>query len=186
MTYLHDKNIVHGKLTSNNIYIEPNQRVKISLIDNDDKPIQDENKTHFNLPPLTYMSPELLINSIKIEADNKENKGAHFQTGTSQITKKSDIFSFGTLLFELFEGRFPFSSNDEEEGTLSSRLPEETWNGNIRISAHELISQISSGLIKSKNYFTVKCPTNIEETILACWFTEQRLRPTFRQLASIF
>lgn len=137
MTYLHDKNIVHGKLTSANIYIELNQRVKISLIDNDEQqlvatasaannschldhvspcagPFNCSSAISFNLPALTYLSPEL-VRTIEIGDAKKTGNGQHVEMDTRELTKKSDVFSFGTLLFELFEERFPFSRNSHSE-----------------------------------------------------------------------
>lgn len=164
MTYLHDKNIVHGKLTSVNIYLELNQRVKISLIDN---------STDFNLTSLTYLGPEL-IKTIKVSDENQcdSTKLTHLQVDTHQITRKSDIFSFGTLLFELYEEKFPFSG----------------WNGNIKTSVHEIIFQIGSGLTEKKNLEpnTHKCPILVKEIISACWSADPHERPSFKQLALLF
>lgn len=196
MTYLHDKNIVHGKLTSVNIYLEPNQRVKISLIDN---------STDFNLNSLTYLSPEL-IKTIKVPDENRCNSTrlTHIHIDTRQITKKSDIFSFGTLLFELYEDKFPFS--DSKSDTLDSNTaqassqtisspftstlnsPLDEWNGNIKTSVHEIIFQIGSGLTEKKNLQPNmhKCPILVKEIISACWSVDPRERPGFKQLALLF
>lgn len=149
MTYLHDKNIVHAKLTSVNIYIEPNQQVKISLLDNDEQQLAlpagqivspaspgCEQLVSFDLPSLTYLSPEL-VRSIELVAQESEpgeedlERKSDEQIGAphgsrarsdklsravrmdlNKLTTKSDIFSFGTLLYELFEEHFPFSEQD--------------------------------------------------------------------------
>lgn len=158
MAYLHDRNIVHGKLTSVNIYIELNQRVKISLIDNDEKAIAtttDCGSVNFNPSSLTYLSPELIKTVGK----------TGFELGN--LTKKSDIFSFGTLLFEIFEEKFPFISY-----------------GNINCSASEIIYQIGSGQIIEKNLRDIsKHSALVEFIISACWSTDPRLRPHFKQLS---
>lgn len=183
MTYLHGKNIVHGRLTSANVYIEPNERVKISLIDTDErqmalgcvcggpsacKVVADElrlkesqegqagnseanefvvansgaafatttnnNNTRarqeplaasLNLTTLTYLSPELIrtirlvppsVPAVGETADpcdcndpQSHQHRAEVQMDTSLLTKEADVFSFGTLLFELFQERFPFA-----------------------------------------------------------------------------
>lgn len=176
MTYLHDRNIVHGRLTSVNIYLEFNQRVKISLIDNDESPMvtrvpnmSNQSSLDFNFNSLTYLSPEL-IRTISVVEDNRcyEAESAHVQIDIKQITKKSDVFSFGTLLFELFEERFPFG-------------------GNTKTPVHELIYQIGSGFMEKKNLERIKykCPTlvGVMKNISACWSTEPHERPCFKQLA---
>lgn len=167
MTYLHDKNIVHGRLTSVNIYIELNQRVKISLIDDDETPIVSnltvdysslETKTTttttthghsvspdnrqsgvaFDLAALTYLSPEL-VKSIQVgstaNADNHltgaeprnncdtTNNRTSVYMDTNKLTQKSDIYSFGTVLFELFEGKFPFATKPKVNGHSLPQTP---------------------------------------------------------------
>lgn len=200
MTYLHDKNIVHARLTSVNIYIELNQRVKISLIDNDEQALAiettpesllapgDNNKQNlgsnlpiksirFNLPALTYLSPEL-IRTIKTSRKHDGLAGSPL-IDSAKLSKKSDIFSFGTLLFELFVERFPFASNlpptcssnslnlspsyhhhqhqqmfltsSTPLGFATTTLPTQIRNHNINLSAGELIYQIGSGQIGPKN-----------------------------------
>lgn len=178
MTYLHDRNIVHGRLTSVNIYLEFNQRVKISLIDNDENPMvskkvrnkYNQGQLDFNFNSLTYLSPEL-IRTIRVVEDNLRcdtTEPTHVQIDTKQITKKSDIFSFGTLLFELFEERYPFRAN-------------------TKTSIHELIFQIGSGLMARKNLDLSKynCPILVKviENISACWLMNPHERPFFKQLA---
>lgn len=234
MTYLHDKNIVHGRLTSINIYIELNQRVKISLIDNDEQSIATTFKApvshqtgaarssvSFNLPALTYLSPEI-IKTIKIREHKKkyinncdndhQTEEAQVRIDTSRLTKKSDVFSFGTLLFELFQERFPFSEMDSPNEINSERTisynpflayashslltpttarqspfvttTKKNWNGNIRTSASELIFQIGSGQIEKRNQTkSKKCPALVDYIISACWSSEPSCRPQFKQLA---
>lgn len=212
MTYLHDKDIVHGKLSSVNIYIELNQRVKISLIDHDENALatrspRDANSTvNFNLPALTYLAPEL-IKTIKLTCANniqncdpdhsslllirrEPNKSSQshwlpIELNAHKFSKSSDIFAFGTLLFELFEERYPFS--DLRQTTSSSFLTAKqqhgSRNGNINTSAAEIIYQIGSGQIASKNSPWSSSP--ISNVVAACWAHNSQDRPQFKQLTFV-
>lgn len=214
MTYLHDKNIVHGKLTSVNIYLELNQRVKISLLDNHETSIAENNSSisqnytdsksntnvKFNLPSLTYLSPELVktIRLVETSHCDKASREMNVTVDTNQLTKKSDVFSFGTLLFELFEERFPFSNEENLDDEFvftpirtpstpyvisESKLRSKNWNGNIKMSASELIYQIGSGQIVAKNLSksdSSNC-TLVESIISSCWSADVDMRPQFDQ-----
>lgn len=173
MTYLHGRNIVHGRLTSVNIYIEPNQRVKISLIDNDEKPLasldSEKNSTvEFNGPALAYLSPELMRTlrvapSSSDEDDENNTNKTLVQIDTNQLTKKSDIFSFGTIVYELFHERLPFE----------------------RTPASEVIYRIGFGqmeTIAKRGQAAAECPAIVQTTISACWSTNPQCRPDFKQL----
>lgn len=269
MTYLHDKNIVHGRLTSVNIYIEPNQRVKISLIDNEEQPIGSAssatgalsstkgiiiqspttsttsttrtsdatttatattntghaNSTRhpnagsisFSLPALTYLSPEI-IKTIRIGQRNdnicdNNQTDARVQMDTSLLTKKADIFSFGTLLFELFEERFPFGERTNDANSTPNEHPllaylsqsllatpspspmkspllkdvqQDNWTGNIQTSASELIYQIGTGQMDCMNQDRTRSPALVNYIISSCWSLRPDMRPNFKQLAAAF
>lgn len=218
MAYLHARNIVHGKLTSVNIYMDLNQRIKISLLDDDERALatsassdcdknpmttgnRQQHFVDFNLPSLTYLSPEL-IRTISLgngaNGATKESKchcdnQAPVQIDTNQLTKESDIFSFGTFLFELFEEKYPFAANT---GGCSRPFGQSSWNGNIKQSANELIYQIGSGQIASKNLSSQQnhksrvdwCPQRslVASIIAQCWSKDPSFRPQFKQLAAMF
>lgn len=213
MTYLHDKNIVHGRLTSVNIYIELNQRVKISLIDNDEQPIASatskpypgSGSLGFNLPALTYLSPEL-IRTIEVVSRRDQLGGTTNKLfiDTAELSRKSDIFSFGTLLFELFEERFPFGEPLEQAAHLSAcsqalfalstplgfatSRPQIGVRDRINLSASELIYQIGSGQIGPKNLQDAQTGSHlalVKHIISACWLQDPLRRPNFRQLSFV-
>lgn len=218
MTYLHDKDIVHGRLTSVNIYIELNQRVKISLIDHDENALVSfpghSQNAQFNLPALTYLSPEL-VRTIKLTRANNNNTLCDISSSFTanlnnqqhcvemdlqKLTKRSDVFSFGTLLFELFHQRYPFTL--EQAASQMVRLPPTSvssptflpspylkqchWNGNINSSAAELIYQIGAGLISRLNLVGKSSNLVREAPLLAmmdkCWASDVAARPQFKQL----
>lgn len=229
MTYLHDKEIVHGKLTTTNIYIEPNMQVKISLIDEHEMPLMmnscDNDEllpvksgfARFDVASLTYLSPEL-IKTITIGDNRRRNNhnNNNIQNGiqhnelpsttychldTSKLTRMSDVFAFGTILFELFEEKSPFSSECHttmrgpirNENHIDDEQQEQNIYGETLISsAAQIIYQIGSGKIadfnlkKSAESRPAKAITDINERIsnliAACWSCQISSRPLFKQL----
>lgn len=199
MTYLHSKNIVHGKLTSTNIYVcQPNNRVKINLIDCDSLTQQTTTTTtdinnesvKLNLNSLTYLSPQIiktLTVNKHLNLTNKRNVTS-IQFNKCKLTKSDDVYSYGTLLYELFEKRFPF--------TLKSSTQTNQTNSNTNLNAYQLIHKIGLGLIAEENLSlshgkqtnnsnvktTLNCPALIELTIASCWSPNSNKRPTFRTL----
>lgn len=89
---LNDKSIVHCDIKPSNILIQENEgELKVHLLDfgmaiNTNN--QYENKLLF---PLGYAAPELILNRINC------------------INHTSDIFSFGIVIWRLFEGKLPLS-----------------------------------------------------------------------------
>lgn len=197
MAYLHDKNIVHGALNSVNISLElKTKRVKISLIDHGEKLFKDN---QVNLPALTYLSPEL-IKTIELSSrtDNCDNEPTarsdtqNFSINSTKLSKKSDIFSFGTLMFELFEERFPFGKDKRLNHSSPSfilpfnqtQLPA-NWQGNISQSASQIIYQIGAGLIGKRNLTDSQInldTQHVQLLISACWAPKPTDRPQFKEL----
>lgn len=96
MEYLHDNNIHHYHLSSKNIYLTEDYIPKICdigfhyLKDISSVFIRYKNKN-------SYTSPELL----------KDNKS--IGNTTNNLNHKSDIYSFGILLWELYTCLIPFN-----------------------------------------------------------------------------
>ena len=134
--YLHAKNISHGRLSSQNIFLE--SKVKVSLLD-----------YAANLPNLQYLAPEI---ASQIVAGKKLN---------TVKTKEGDIFSFGTLMYQLATGRLPLDSLSLP--SLQSAV----------ISGHqaELLQSSSSPL-----------DSNLCGLIRKCWLREPEERLTFLRL----
>ena len=114
-SYLHAKDIVHGRLSSQNIFLE--RTVKVSLLDYAP-----------NLPNLQYYAPEV---AAKILEGKKAN---------SVKTKEGDIFSFGTLMYQLATGRLPGQALSPSSlqslvasGDLTEILQSEALNSNLCI-----------------------------------------------------
>ena len=90
----HDKEIIHRDVKSDNIILSENNRIKVmdfglAKLRGDQK----ITKTSSTLGTLSYMAPEQL--------EGKE------------IDQRSDIFSFGVVLYEMVTRRLPFTGNYE-------------------------------------------------------------------------
>lgn len=89
MGYLHAKNIIHGRISSRNVFLET--KVQLSLLD-----------YAVGQPNTVYSSPKVLTHPNTVEPE--VFKGSE---------KADDIFAFGTLLFELFSCQLPFRCEQE-------------------------------------------------------------------------
>ena len=85
LSYLHDRSIIHGKLSSHNIFLETT--VKVSLL--------DHSLSSLNLQ---FCSPEIVRN---ICSDDKSlwEKSQH-----------GDVFAFGTVMYQLFAQKLPLDN----------------------------------------------------------------------------
>ncbi|KAG1658739.1 Kinase suppressor of Ras 2 [Nymphon striatum] len=152
MGYLHAKGIVHKRLNSKNIFIEASS-LKISMLDNVET--EEDNKlwkTNYGCLPkghITYISCENMrsftVNPPFINLDVQHNNA-------------TDIFAFGTVLYELMAESWPFSGQD----------------------SHSIIWQVGSG--RMQNVSTICCDKQIKDVISKCWSFEPEKRPQFREI----
>lgn len=107
VSYIHDQGVVHADIAPNNIMVLKNG--SISLFDfGISQTLNDETGVHFDFSKVRaynpkYAAPELLSGGVP--------------------TKASDIFSFASVMFELFTGSLPFleSSLELEEKSLTRK-----------------------------------------------------------------
>ncbi|RMF70380.1 MAG: serine/threonine protein kinase [Calditrichaeota bacterium] len=96
LTHAHEKQVVHRDIKSDNIMVGEDGRVKVmdfGLAKVPQKVDPKLTKSGTTLGTLAYMSPE--------------------QAGGLPTDHRTDIFSFGVVLYELFTGKLPFSGEFE-------------------------------------------------------------------------
>lgn len=152
MSYLHAKGIVHRKLNSKNILLE--NKVKLCLLDEGMAEQQLDRLDYGCIPNghLTYISPEI-IKSIVVQPPRL--------VSSQPYTKASDIYAFGTVLFELFGERWPF------EGQMNESI----------------IWQIGSGHKPSLQH--IQCSNGIKSLVNECWSSDPECRPAFPYILKV-
>lgn len=149
MGYLHAKGIAHKKLKSKNIILE--SRVKLCIMDYGMEN-KDFDRNDYGCIPrghLSYISPEL-ISSLQIEPPKI--------FPTHPYTQQSDIYAFGSLLYELLAEKFPF--HDQHP--------------------HAIIWQVASGKRCSLHNF--RFINGLKTLIKKCWSQNPQQRPPFSEI----
>ena len=137
MSYLHCRGIVHGRLSSHNIFLE--KVVKVSLLDYTPA-----------LLNLQYYSPEIA-------------RTLRFQGADSRLkTKEGDVFSFGSLVYQISTQRLPLDS-----------LPAQT-----------VLYLVGRGLLPLQLQSTSLNP-GVSRLVERCWNPTPELRPSFPALCSL-
>ena len=147
--YLHAKNIIHGRICSRNVFLE--SKIQLSLLD-----------YAIGSPNIVYSSPELITR----ERSDLDLPIPHYMRGKTQA---DDVFAFGTLLFELFSGHLPFSTNAGSSYDLE--IVEKILNGNMPQCLKVLDACITEKL---------------KRLIHHCWSYEECRRPTIGQILPHF
>lgn len=146
MGYLHAKGIVHKTLTSRNVILE--SRVKLCLMDQGlaEKARDLSDRGCLARGHLTYLAPELM-RQLQVEPPSVFSR--------CQPSQESDIYAFGTILYELIAESFPFGSQHP----------------------HSIIWQIASGQQQPLNH--LQCTGSFKTLIHECWFKAPEARPSF-------
>ncbi|XP_064619141.1 uncharacterized protein LOC135482744 isoform X2 [Lineus longissimus] len=147
--YLHAKGIVMRTLNSQNIFLE--SKVKICLMDYGMAESRNDREDYGCIPRghLTYIAPECL-STMYIEPPRLVQ--------VQPFIKATDIFAFGTVLYELMCGQFPFHG----------------------CHAQALIYGVCKG--KRTPLKHLRCSVKIKNLIRDCWSETPKYRPDFSHI----
>ncbi|KAJ3672188.1 hypothetical protein LUZ60_006909 [Juncus effusus] len=154
--HAHPDPIIHGKLKSSNILLNPNLQAKVS-----DFGFPPEsgggNEPSASVIPLVYCDPEYLL--------------------TFRFNEKSDVFSFGVVLLELFTGRAPLSGECDNDDYVTTEWVKNMFNEGRgietldphlpRVKANVIVAEKALGLA------------------VLCLNRKGHNRPTMRQCANL-
>ncbi|KAM0018093.1 putative protein kinase RLK-Pelle-LRR-III family [Helianthus debilis subsp. tardiflorus] len=106
LAYLHEVDIVHGNITSSNIFFQQETNNEVSLSDYGLNKLFHGSRSSLNRRVTGYWAPEVLRTRV--------------------FTFESDVYSFGVLLLELLTRKIPNHASLEKEGDHFS-----DWVGSI-------------------------------------------------------
>lgn len=99
--YLHKSNIIHRDIAARNCLYDHDSAVKISDFGLSRVGTEYKMKTATKMP-VRWMAPESILNFM--------------------FTRKSDVYSYGVLIYEIFTSKDPYS--DVQTGTVKKRIIE--------------------------------------------------------------
>ncbi|XP_071844571.1 kinase suppressor of Ras 1-like isoform X2 [Apostichopus japonicus] len=150
MSYLHAKDIMVPHLSSRTVFLEA--KVKIDMM-GDAHCLTDEyerpNYACLQKGEIQYLPPETLRGAAVHPPNLKYNNAK---------TPASDVFAFGTILFELLAGRFPFQKECLET----------------------IVYKVGKGQRASLD--GVRCPPAIKKVHEDCWTLKPEGRPSFSSI----
>ncbi|CAJ1065921.1 kinase suppressor of Ras 1-like isoform X2 [Xyrichtys novacula] len=156
MGYLHAKDIIHKDLKSKNVFYNTNRVVitDFGLFGMSGVVQEGRRKNVLRIPRgwISYLAPEIVQ---KMSPEENEDK--------LPFSKAADVYSFGTIWYELQVGDWPFTD-----------LPVEAkiWLAGSGEGIKKVLADANLG-------------KEVTEILSACWCSEADGRPTFTQLSDM-
>jgi serine/threonine protein kinase len=118
LTYAHSQNVVHGDFKPGNVFITPEEGVRIVDFGTAAGPTASNSRIPAGTP--TYASPEVL------SGDTPDGR--------------DDVFSFACVAYELLTGQHPFGRQSSLQARDEAKIPPRAWN----LSTSQWLSLLSA------------------------------------------
>lgn len=118
LTYAHSRNVVHGDFKPGNVFITPDEGVRIVDFGTAAGPTATDSRIPAGTP--TYASPEVLSGETP--------------------DRRDDVFSFACVAYELLTGQHPFGRQSSLQACDEAKIPPRAWN----LSTSQWLSLLSA------------------------------------------
>jgi serine/threonine protein kinase len=118
LTYAHSQNVVHGDFKPGNVFITPEEGVRIVDFGTAAGPTASDSRIPAGTP--TYASPEVLSGETP--------------------DRRDDVFSFACVAYELLTGQHPFGRQSSLQARDEAKIPPRAWN----LSTSQWLSLLSA------------------------------------------
>ncbi|MFC4308913.1 protein kinase [Steroidobacter flavus] len=118
LTYAHSQNVVHGDFKPGNVFITPEEGVRIVDFGTAAGPSANDSRIPAGTP--TYASPEVLSGETP--------------------DRRDDVFSFACVAYELLTGQHPFGRQSSLQARDEAKIPPRAWN----LSTSQWLSLLSA------------------------------------------